>query len=58
MSEKDWQVVYNKRPRKKGFIMIPQESSKCFWNGFDEKGYEKWYVELKDGSWHPIKLTL
>ena len=23
---------------------------KCYWNGFDEKGRERWYIEFSNGS--------
>jgi len=60
--DKGWKVVYKRRPYRKGFEYIgfaPKDGiTKVYWNGFDIKGNERWFAEMKDGTIYPIRLVL
>jgi len=60
--DKGWKVVYKRRPYRKDFEYIgfnPKDGAiKIYWNGFDSKGNEKWFAEMKDGTIYPIRLLM
>lgn len=52
-NEEGWTEVVSKKKRYRKFP--PYRGPKLravnhFWNGFDEKGNERWYIELSNGA--------
>jgi hypothetical protein len=45
--EEEWKQVSSKKYSKKPERKTPL---KCYWNGFDENGKERWFIEFTNGS--------
>jgi len=45
-SEGEWKYINSKKNRKTERKM----PLKCYWNGFDENGKERWYIEFTNGT--------
>lgn len=44
--EEDWKCISPKKFRK----FERKSPIKCYWNGFDENGKERWFIEFTNGS--------
>ncbi len=55
VEEDGWKLITDKRPRKRKFPVPPDKILKICWQGFDQSGNQKYFVETKDGSLIPLK---
>lgn len=46
MSEEDWKHISPKKYRK----IERKIPIRCYWNGFDDNGKERWFIEFTNGT--------